>query len=241
MFANKHRHVEQAKRRRDISLILLLLFFCTPSIASENDTILIKEIIIPANELYRNTFSIEHVRHQRLEHTDTTELELITLETPVFSMPAKNFTVISRYGMRGRSMHTGIDLKQRPTDSIFAAFDGMIRMARWYSSYGNLIVIRHPNGLETVYSHLSEIHVEPFQMVKAGESIGLAGRTGRATTEHLHFEIRFFYEHFDPNLLIDFENECLRLEQITFINGKLVPETTENTEETPAELEPDVF
>ncbi len=139
-------------------------------------------------------------------------------------MPVRDGIVISKYGKRGKNMHTGIDLKQGQQDSIFAVFDGMIRMAKNYSGYGNVIVIRHPNGLETVYAHLSNIVVKPFQMVKAGDWIGLSGRTGRATTEHLHFEIRFLYEPFDPNLLIDFENQCLRHDQIRFINGTLITE-----------------
>jgi murein DD-endopeptidase MepM/ murein hydrolase activator NlpD len=218
-------------RSRGISLLLFLLFFAIPAIAQ--DTIVPESVemghapslpVIPANELYQNTWSLEHVRHWRVRHSNTTQLELITPEIPAFSMPAKNFTVISQYGMRSGRMHTGIDLRQRPTDSIFAVFDGMVRMAKWYADYGNLVVIRHPNGLETVYSHLSKIFVEPYQSVQSGEAIGLAGRTGRATTDHLHFEFRFLYEHFDPNLLIDFENECLLLEQITFINGRLVIE-----------------
>jgi murein DD-endopeptidase MepM/ murein hydrolase activator NlpD len=187
---------------------------------------------IPANELYQNTWSEEHIRlrNWQFEHSYGIILALISPETPSFSMPARNFTVISPYGMRGSRMHTGIDLKQTSNDTIFAVFDGMVRMAKPYSSYGNLIVIRHPNGLETIYSHLSEMFVNPFQIVKAGEGIGLAGRTGRATTEHLHFEIRFLYEHFDPEILIDFENECLRMEITTFIGGRL--QTDEVIEET---------
>jgi len=234
---------------------LLNLFFCVAisataqdTVVSENDSAvqIVRDTVIPANELYRNTWSLQHVRHWRLTHTDTTRLELITPETPEFAMPARNFQVLSRYGMRNGRMHTGIDLRQRPTDTLFAVFDGMVRMAKWYSSYGNIVVIRHPNGLETVYSHLSEIHVRPFQTVRAGEALGLAGRTGRATTDHLHFEIRFLYEHFDPNLLIDFENGNLRFERIMFINGRLIlgseteeetPDDSENTDETAGAIE----
>ncbi|MCL2027479.1 MAG: M23 family metallopeptidase [Bacteroidales bacterium] len=223
----------------------LFLLLCVPAMPQDtlvsandtipltNDTIIITpphDTLRPANELYQNTWSLEHVRHRRLEHTDTTILELITPETPVFSMPARDFNVLSKYGMRSGRMHTGIDLRQRPTDTLFAVFDGMVRMAKWYSSYGNLVVIRHANGLETVYSHLSEIHVQPFQTVRAGESIGLAGRTGRATTDHLHFEVRFFYEHFDPNLLIDFEEQCLRVKTLMFVDGQLVLETEDTTD-----------
>lgn len=213
-------------RRIFLLAFLLCFFFLTSTTAKAQDTLHVvldttTKPAIPANELYKNTWSTEHVRLSRLPHTDTTNLELITPETPAFTMPVKNFKVISPYGKRGKRIHTGIDLKQRLKDTIFAAFDGMVRMAKNYSSYGNVIVIRHPNGLETVYSHLSELLVKPYQSVKAGELIGLAGRTGRATTEHLHFEIRFFYEHFNPSLLIDFENQCLRSDRISFIDGEL--------------------
>ena len=230
------------------SLLLFFLIATIPTIAqdtivsqdtisveiSQEDTVIVPvriiDTIIPMRELYRNSWSTQHVRHHRLAHSDTTELELLIPEAPEFSMPVRNFQVISRYGMRNARMHTGIDLRQRPTDSIFAVFDGVVRMAKWYSSYGNIVVIRHFNGLETVYSHLSKIFVVPFQLVRSGEAIGLAGRTGRASTDHLHFEIRFLHEHFDPNLLIDFENESLRLERITFINGRLVKQPIEETE-----------
>jgi murein DD-endopeptidase MepM/ murein hydrolase activator NlpD len=243
--ARNDRHVERSTRSvRSRNIPLLFFFFLFVSILAkaqdtlvpESDTI-VQEIVIPANELYQNTFSFEHIRHQRLEHSDTTELELIIPETPEFSMPVRDFTVISPYGMRGSRMHTGIDLKQTPNDTIFAVFDGMIRMAKPYSDYGNLIVIRHPNGLETVYSHLSELFVETFQTVKSGEAIGLAGRTGRATTEHLHFEIRFLYEHFDPEFLIDFENETLRMEKIMFINGRLPVDVEISEDEDVVEID----
>jgi murein DD-endopeptidase MepM/ murein hydrolase activator NlpD len=231
----------------------LFLFFSISvkaqgTLVSENDSVVYDSVItasctidlktFPAYEFYRDTWSAQHIRlrHWQLEHSDTTELEIMTPETPEFSMPARNFSVISPYGMRGSRMHTGIDLKQTPNDTIFAVFDGIVRMAKPYSSYGNLIVIRHGNGLETIYSHLSKLFVHPIYRVKAGDPIGLAGRTGRATTEHLHFEIRFLYEHFDPNYLIDFENGNLRMERITFINGRLeteeeILEDNDDTEE----------
>lgn len=92
--------------------------------------------------------------------------------------------VISGYGTRGG--HSGDDIKTCARDTIRAAFDGVVRMAKPYGAYGNVIVIRHPNGLETVYSHNVKNLVKSGDVVKAGMAIGLTGRTGRATTEHLH-------------------------------------------------------
>lgn len=118
--------------------------------------------------------------------------------------------LISNYGMRGRSMHSGVDIKASYGDNIYAAFDGVVRMSKYYEGYGNIVVIRHNNGLETVYGHNSKNKVSVNQKVKAGDVIALAGRTGRASTEHLHFEVRVQGQYFNPNLLIDVVNNKLQ-------------------------------
>lgn len=138
--------------------------------------------------------------------------------------------LISNYGMRGRRMHTGVDLKANYGDNIYAAFDGVVRMAKYYSGYGNVVVIRHYNGLETVYSHNSKNKVKVNQAVKAGDVIALAGRTGRATTEHLHFEVRVQGQAFNPNLLIDVTNRKLQQKPLYVYkrgSGILPPTTSE--------------
>lgn len=118
-------------------------------------------------------------------------------------------------------MHTGVDLKQNLGDSIVAAWDGVVRMAKEsYYGYGKLVVIRHANGLETFYAHLSKLCVKENQQVKAGELIGLAGRTGRATTEHLHFETRFLYESFNPTTIIDVPNRKLVSDTLSIRNKR---------------------
>lgn len=118
--------------------------------------------------------------------------------------------LISPYGYRGRSMHTGIDIKAIPNDTIRAALPGVVRMAKPYSGYGNTIVIRHYNGIETVYAHNSRNLVRVNDVVQAGEPIALAGRTGRATTEHLHFELRVSGEHLNPTLMVNPESRTLK-------------------------------
>ena len=123
--------------------------------------------------------------------------------------------VISDYGIRGRSIHTGIDIKSNASDTIHAVFDGVVRMSKGYSGYGNVIVIRHYNGLETVYAHNRRNLVKVNDVVKSGDPISLEGRTGRATTEHLHFEVRVDGEYFNPRKLVDFEKKKLQSGNLT--------------------------
>ncbi|MCC8034611.1 MAG: peptidoglycan DD-metalloendopeptidase family protein [Rikenellaceae bacterium] len=117
---------------------------------------------------------------------------------------------LSDFGMRSGRPHTGIDIKTIADDTIRAVLPGVVRMSKNYSSYGNIVVIRHPHGFETVYAHCSRNLVGVNDRVEAGTPIGLAGRTGRATTEHLHFEIRVAGEPLDPKKMLDIENEGLR-------------------------------
>ena len=93
---------------------------------------------------------------------------------------------------------------------VYAAFDGKVRISDWVGGYGNLIVIRHPNGLETCYGHLSRRDVSSGDWVSAGDVIGLGGSTGRSSGPHLHFETRYKGAAFDPSWLIDFETGTLR-------------------------------
>jgi hypothetical protein len=121
--------------------------------------------------------------------------------------------VRSRYSFRRTREHRGTDIALSTGDSIRSAFDGVVRVretSRYTGGYGNLLVIRHPNGLETYYGHLSRFLVDTGEIVKAGEVIGLGGNTGRSTGAHLHFETRYKGKAFDPERIIDFENGKLR-------------------------------
>ena len=112
--------------------------------------------------------------------------------------PLPGAKVISPYGRRGGRGHSGVDLKTKPDDEIRAAFDGEVVFSAKYAGYGNLVRILHGNGLETYYSHNSKNLVKVGDRVKAGDVIALTGRTGRATTEHLHFETRINGRAYDP-------------------------------------------
>jgi murein DD-endopeptidase MepM/ murein hydrolase activator NlpD len=117
--------------------------------------------------------------------------------------------VTSNFGWRDSAQHNGIDIDLNKGDKVMAAFDGMVRIAKKHGAYGNVVVIRHYNGLETVYAHLSRIKVKPGQVVISGQTIGLGGSTGRATGPHLHFEVRFMGQPVNPRYLVSFDEQKL--------------------------------
>ena len=114
--------------------------------------------------------------------------------------------ITSHFGPRRRRMHQGIDLKVYTGDTIRAAFDGKVRVKGFERrGYGYYLVLRHPNGLETVYGHLSKFLVAENDIIKSGTPIGLGGNTGRSTGSHLHFETRFLGQALNPSDIIDFD------------------------------------
>ena len=135
-------------------------------------------------------------------------LRLDSLPEDAFCYPLPGGKVISKYRSRGGS-HSGHDIKTRANDTIRSVFDGVVRLSKPYAAYGNLIVIRHANGLESVYSHQSKNLVKSGDTVRAGQPIGLTGRSGRATTEHLHFEFRIDGQHVNPDLILDTQHRRL--------------------------------
>lgn len=115
-----------------------------------------------------------------------------------------------KFGPRRGRRHQGVDLPLKTGDPIYAAFTGKVRMSRYFGAFGNLVVIRHENGIETFYAHLSKRNVEEGDWVNAGDVIGLGGSSGRSTGPHLHFETRYNGFAFDPQWLIDFKTGKLR-------------------------------
>ncbi len=127
--------------------------------------------------------------------------------------------VSSPYGYRARfgRMHKGVDISLKLNDTIYAAYDGKVRLTNYEpKGYGNYIILRHPNKLETVYGHLNKILVKPNQVVKAGQPIGLGGSTGRSTGPHLHFETRFMGYAINPAAIINFSNGTVHTDTYTF-------------------------
>lgn len=143
-------------------------------------------------------------------------LNLANMNPGEWCYPLPGAKVISPYGRRGGRTHSGVDIKTKPNDKILAAFDGIVTMSQTYSGYGKCIKIKHPNGIETLYSHNSKNLVKVGDHVKAGQVIALTGRTGRATTEHLHFECRINGQHFDPAKIFDHTGHAIKLDRLTF-------------------------
>lgn len=150
--------------------------------------------------------------------TNTFRLDLEKIEEKAWAYPLPEAKVISPYG--GKRRHSGVDLKTKANDEIVAAFDGEVVASGPYYGYGNCIRIKHAYGLETLYSHQSKNFVKKGDKVKAGQVIGLTGRTGRATTEHLHFEMSFGGRRLDPAIVFDHSNHKLRAATLHLTKGK---------------------
>ena len=140
------------------------------------------------------------------------------IDVSKFCMPHPGY-LTSPYGYRRRfrRMHKGVDLKLNVGDTVRAAFDGRVRITNFERrGYGNYVVIRHTNDLETVYGHLSKFLVEPDQYVRAGDPIALGGNTGRSTGPHLHFETRYMGYAINPAAIFDFANQTTHTDTYTF-------------------------
>jgi murein DD-endopeptidase MepM/ murein hydrolase activator NlpD len=142
---------------------------------------------------------------------------LISFETKydTFTIPYKN-VLTSKFGYRRGGFHKGIDIRLAKGTEVRAAFNGKVRYARYNNGgYGNLVIIRHFNGLETYYAHLSKVLVKENDIIQSGKVIGLGGKTGvEWSGTHLHFEVRYRDLSFDPLKMISLENECLLSDSI---------------------------
>lgn len=162
---------------------------------------------IPSYAVYGD-WNTDAIFHQRVTLKDSVTLTLTQCAADHY-MPVCGH-VTSPFGPRHGRMHYGTDLKLHNGDPVVAAFDGMVRISRYHKQFGNVVVIRHANGLETLYGHLSQRNVETGDLVKAGQVVGLGGSTGRSTGDHLHFETRYLGQPIDPQLLFDVEDGELK-------------------------------
>lgn len=175
----------------------------------------------PSAELYDdwdNTYA-----HKATELPDSFRIDLRH-----FHMPTTSRVVTSNFGSRWGRQHKGIDLKVYIGDTIRSAFSGKVRMVKYErGGYGKYIVIRHSNGLETIYGHLSKQLVEENQVVRAGEVIGLGGNTGRSTGSHLHFETRLCGVALNPAILFDFRAQDVVADSYLFRKNTYMAESSE--------------
>jgi len=176
-----------------------------PGTDSEEDILM----AFDPTQLHALKMDISEMTPVEVKLTDAENGKFFVFPTPEYARPSSHF------GPRRRRFHYGLDLAMPTGEPIYAAFDGVVRFSKYNSSYGNLIVIRHDNGLETYYAHLSKRHVTPGTRVKAGEEIGLCGNTGRSRGSHLHFEIRYKGNAINPENVISCETRTLLAPTIT--------------------------
>ncbi len=174
-----------------------------------------KEEIAKINNIYGNVWSNAGVN----VYKGMAKPEKLVVDLRDFSMPIKSRIITSNYGYRKRfhRNHYGIDIKGYTGDTIYAAFSGKVRVRKYDArGFGYYIVIRHSNGLETVYGHLSKQLVSENQDVKSGQPIGLCGNTGRSFGSHLHFETRILGESINPALMFDFAEQDITSDTYTY-------------------------
>ena len=177
----------------------------------------------PAADLYEDWDNL-------YAHKQTSLPDSFRINLRRFCMPTTNRVVTSNFGARWRRQHKGLDIKVYIGDTIRAAFDGKVRVVRFERrGYGNYVVIRHPNGLETIYAHMSKHLVSENEEVRAGDPIGLGGNTGRSTGSHLHFETRLCGVALNPALMFDFKNQDVVGDEWTFRRATYNQESAEAT------------
>ena len=170
---------------------------------------------IPAYDTYCgwNTARVHPYHHDLTNLKDSIRITLVhTGDTCGYSNPFAGSYLTSDFGSRRYRYHYGVDIKVQVGDPIQAAFDGVVRVAHYDADYGRVVVIRHNNGLETLYAHMSKLKVKPGDWVDAGDVIGLGGNTGRSTGSHLHFECRYLGEPINPWDIINWETGELQTE-----------------------------
>jgi len=183
----------------------------------QNDNLVINEEEIDTSQFpaeyyyqYWNTTQPNPYNTKKLAANDTSLVLTLagTKRSPKFVIPVEN-VLTSSFGWRNGRMHKGIDIDVQVWDTVVSAFSGMVRVARTYGGYGRVVVVRHFNGLETLYAHLHRIKVSPGQIVKAGDLIGLGGSSGNSTGSHLHWEVRFKGSPLNPLVFIDYKQKKL--------------------------------
>lgn len=186
-----------------------------------NRLIMNEQMGSPAADLYKDW-------ENRFAHRESTLPDTFRIDLRGFCMPTSSRVITSNFGSRWGRQHKGLDIKVYIGDTIRAAFDGKVRVVNYEAAgYGNYVVIRHHNGLETIYGHMSKHLVEANEEVRAGDPIGLGGNTGRSTGSHLHFETRLCGVALNPAIMFDFRNQDVTGDFYTFRRKTYARESTQ--------------
>ena len=197
------------------------------------DTLSLRRLIVKEN-MENPSADLYNGWDNKYAHRATELPETYRIDLRGFCMTTPSRVVTSNFGYRARwgRQHKGLDIKVYIGDTIRAAFSGKVRIVRYEAGgYGKYVVIRHNNGLETIYGHLSKQLVSEDQEVRAGEPIGLGGNTGRSTGSHLHFETRLCGVALNPALMFDFRNQDVTGDYFVFNRSSYERESEEATRE----------
>ncbi len=207
-FPDDNKKIKENKQKREDTVKFVINQESLLDLSETPDT---NQILFPSHDLYSSWDSnIAHpYNFDEVFKCDSVILTLIQFNDNNFVLPYRG-NLTSLFGWRKYRPHYGTDIDLEIGDEVVSAFDGMVRLAKYYQGYGNCVIIRHNNGLETVYAHLSRILVESGQKLDAGTIIGLGGNTGHSYGSHLHFEIRYLGQALDTQDFIDFENGILK-------------------------------
>ncbi len=178
--------------------------------------------IYPSNSMYKkwDTYQLFNPVISDLKQGENRTLVIEdTVNECRFYNPFRGL-ITSNYGWRSGRAHNGIDIDLQVWDPVVAAFDGMVRVARNHPGYGRVVIIRHYNGLETLYAHFHRLKVKTGDIVEAGQVVGLGGSSGQSSGSHLHFEVRFKGKPINPRSIIDFNNNKLKSGKIRLVKTK---------------------
>ncbi len=200
--------VKEKKLKREDTIKFVINQESLPDLPETPDT---NQILFPSHDLYSSWDSntAHPYNFDEIFKSDSIVLTIIQPGNNNFVIPFRG-NLTSLFGWRKYRPHYGTDIDLKSGDEVVSAFDGMVRLAKYYHGYGNCVIIRHANGLETVYAHLSRLLVESGQKLNAGTIIGLGGNTGHSYGSHLHFEIRYLGQALDTQDLIDYEKGILK-------------------------------
>jgi murein DD-endopeptidase MepM/ murein hydrolase activator NlpD len=193
------------------------------------DSVMMQQLI--SNEVWENPAAELYEEWNNIYANNPTTLpDTFRINLRNFCMPTTSRVVTSNFGARWGRQHKGLDIKVYIGDTIRSAFSGKVRIVRYEPrGYGKYVVIRHPNGLETIYGHMSKQLVSENQEVRAGEPIGLGGNTGRSTGSHLHFETRLCGVALNPAIMFDFKNQDVIADEWTFRRSTYNKESSQAT------------
>jgi murein DD-endopeptidase MepM/ murein hydrolase activator NlpD len=176
----------------------------------------------PSQSMYKSWDTYNLFFYDESLRKNDTEVKLVLQDSANFCefIPPIKGLITSNFGWRDGRNHNGIDIDLQVWDPVVASFDGMVRIARYHPGYGRVVVIRHYNGLETLYAHMHRLKVKPGDVVESGQVIGLGGSSGRSTGSHLHFELRFKGKPLNPRSIIDFNNNCLVSDSLLLVKTR---------------------